>query len=203
MRFQLSQFGHCEIEGFPSFVHTKIITDRLLLRPPQGTDFTEWKALRHKNEEYLKPFDPVWADDWDTPLSFQKRIQYQRKEWREDRGYFFFIYALDNNKLIGGININNVVRGAAQFGSLGYWIAQDKQGHGLMSEALDAAICLCANGLRLARINAATLTHNQRSQALLKRFSFERDGLAKAYLNINGTRQDHILYGLNLTKAPE
>ena len=50
--------------------------------------------------------------------------------------------------------------------------------------------------LRLHRIEAACLPTNQRSIRLLEGAGFRREGLARAYLRINGVWQDHLLYGL-------
>jgi limonene-1,2-epoxide hydrolase len=48
--------------------------------------------------------------------------------------------------------------------------------------------------LGLHRIEAGTLPHNARSQAVLERNGFVRFGLAPAYLKIAGRWQDHVLY---------
>jgi len=48
----------------------------------------------------------------------------------------------------------------------------------------------------LERIEAGTLVDNSRSQSLLRSVGFEDEGLARAYLQINGKRHDHLLFGL-------
>jgi ribosomal-protein-alanine N-acetyltransferase len=44
------------------------------------------------------------------------------------------------------------------------------------------------------------LPHNKRSEALLKKLGFEREGYAKDYLQIDGQWQDHVL---NSRLAPD
>ena len=150
MEFDLTQFGTCKIEGFPSFPHSALITNRLVLRTPRLNDFKEWSALRGKNKDHLQPFEPAWGKTWDIQDVFQKRITHQKDEWIHDRSYCFLIFKRDEeNKMIGGININNVIRGSAQFASLGYWIDKDYEGQGLMSEAMDSIIAFCFKGLLL------------------------------------------------------
>jgi ribosomal-protein-alanine N-acetyltransferase len=46
-------------------------------------------------------------------------------------------------------------------------------------------------------MNAATLPHNRKSQTMLLRLGFSEEGFAKKYIQIDGRRQDHILYGLD------
>ena len=50
--------------------------------------------------------------------------------------------------------------------------------------------------LRLHRIEAACLPHNEPSIRLLQRVGFQREGYARAYLRINGIWQDHLLFAL-------
>jgi ribosomal-protein-alanine N-acetyltransferase len=50
--------------------------------------------------------------------------------------------------------------------------------------------------LGLHRIMAGYLPHNKRSGKLLDRLGFEKEGLARKYLKINGRWEDHLLTSL-------
>ncbi len=50
--------------------------------------------------------------------------------------------------------------------------------------------------LRLHRIMANYVPHNQRSAHLLRRLGFVQEGYAKEYLKIAGRWQDHVLTAL-------
>ncbi len=193
-------FGISHIEGFPSFRYTFLTTNNLILHPLKTDSYQEWVKVRTDNKVRLQPFEPKWADNWNTEDSYESRIAYQHKEWQEDRGYSFLIIKRQGNILIGGIGVNNIIRGSAQFSSLSYWIDGSHEGKGLMSEALNAIIAFSFNVLNLQRLNAATLKDNEKSQNILERFHFEKEGFSKKYAEINGTRQDHNLYGLNAVK---
>ena len=56
--------------------------------------------------------------------------------------------------------------------------------------------------LRLHRIEAACLPENIASMTLLERNGFQREGLARAYLRIDGAWRDHVLYALLEREAP-
>ena len=175
---------------------------RILLRPPKVADEAEWISLRHKNKDYLQPYEPKWAKDALSPAFYQRRIKRVRKDWIDDRAYSFLIFRKRTEelpqKLVGGFNINNVCRGAAQFASIGYWLDKDHQGNGYMRAALRMIIYFSHEKLKLHRLNASVLPHNERSQNLLKHVGFDEEGFAEKYIEINGAWQDHILYGLNL-----
>ncbi len=185
------------IEGFPSYKYTLIKTPRLTIRAPRKTDWKEWIEVRTNNKSHLTPFEPKWNTGWDERKYFTRKLNRQEHEWKEDNAYAFLLFERPSGELIGGININSVCRGAAQYGWLGYWIDAERQGQSLMHEGLDAIIRFGFSVLKLQRMNAATLPNNTRSRKLLERLGFEEEGLAKAYVEIEGLRQDHILYGLN------
>lgn len=185
------------LQTLQSFDDVFLISDSLILRPTILGDCDEWIAVRRQNQSYLKPFEPTWPDDALTPEFFMRRLTRLARDWQEDRTYAFLIFHKGTNRLIGGININNVTRGAAQYASLGYWIDQDMQGKGYMREAGQEIVKFCFEKLRLSRINAACMPHNDRSKNLLLSLGFTQEGFAKRYIQINGYREDHILFGYN------
>lgn len=174
---------------------TVLKTARLTLRPARMDDFAQWHEVRKRNRVFLKPFEPAWPDDALGKEFFVRRTHRLDHDWATDRSYGFLIFKGEN--LIGGININNVVRGAGQYAALGYWLDEKMQGQGLMNEAAAAVLIYAFDTLGLARMNAATLPHNRKSMNMLMKLGFAEEGYAKAYIQIDGIRQDHILFGLN------
>ena len=80
--------------------------------------------------------------------------------------------------------------------SLGYWLGQPHVGLGYMTDAVAAAVSYTIYGLRLHRIEAATLPDNAASIRVLERNGFRREGYANRFLKINGAWRDHVLFGL-------
>lgn len=179
--------------------YPKLETERIYLRPPMDADNVPWRELRRRNQVHLQPFEPTWPENALLDSFFRRRLRYQQKEWLNDRNYSLLVFTRDD-LMIGGMNINNVSRGAAQFASLGYWIDKDHQNQGYMKDVLQLTLSFCFSFLRLERVNAATLPDNTASQRVLQRAGFIEEGFAKAYIQINGIRQDHVLFGLNKTE---
>lgn len=160
------------------------------------SDCVQWVSVRRKNRDFLKPFEPSWPQGGIDEDYFHRRLSRLARERDLDHTYAFLIFTCEE-ALIGGININNVSRGAAQFASLGYWLDEQSQGFGYMGEAGMAVLDYAFHALLLDRMNAATLPENEKSKALLKRWGFREEGFAKAYIQIDGIRRDHILFGMN------
>ena len=173
------------------------MAEDVFLRPAIPQDCEEWISVRRRNQVYLTPYEPTWPSDALTQEFFMRRVMRLSRDWQEDRAYSFLIFDQDDTGLIGGININNVTRGPAQYATLGYWIDQDRQGQGYMRQAGFEVLRFSFEKLRLGRMNAACMPHNLRSKNLLLKLGFTEEGFARRYLQINGNREDHVLFGLN------
>lgn len=90
-------------------------------------------------------------------------------------------------------NFTNIIRGPFQACYLGYSIDDAIQGQGVMREILLAGLNYVFTEFNLNRVMANYIPCNVRSGRLLASLGFEKEGLAKSYLKINGRWQDHIL----------
>ncbi len=173
----------------------------VVLRPPQASDFLEWRDLRAASRAFLQPWEPVWPADDLTRTGFRRRLAAYQRDIDLGLGYAFFVFRAADNALTGGVTLSNVRRGIAQTASLGYWAGQThaRQGHTLA--AARAVIAFAREPLGLHRIEAACLPSNQASAALLLKAGFTEEGYARAYLKINGEWRDHRLFGRILGEA--
>lgn len=171
-------------------------TDRVLLRAPQMSDYPAWAELRAASRDFLVPWEPLWAPDELSRASFRRRIRHYLRDMREDMGYALFVCDAQSRKLVGGITLCNVRRGVTQSCTLGYWIGAAHAGQGYMTEAVRAVVPFVFDSLELHRLEAACLPTNTASMRLLERVGFQREGLARRYLRINGNWSDHVLYAL-------
>jgi ribosomal-protein-alanine N-acetyltransferase len=143
----------------------------------------------------LTPWEPTWPVDDLTRSSFRSRVRRNHQEIANDEAYPFLVFR-DDDVLAGGLTLGQIKRGVVQAGTLGYWIGAPYARQGLMSAAVRAVTVYAFASLRLHRIEASCLPHNEASIKLLQRTGFTREGYARSYLRINGVWQDHLLYGL-------
>jgi ribosomal-protein-alanine N-acetyltransferase len=166
----------------------------LWLRPPQMSDYAEWAQLRALSREHLTPWEPQWARDELSRAAFRRRLRHYCREQREDQGYALFLFRAGDDTLLGGLTLSNVRRGVSQSASLGYWLGITHSRQGFMTAAVGMLLPVAFDELRLHRIEAACLPSNVASIGVLERNAFRREGLARRYLKINGTWQDHLLF---------
>jgi ribosomal-protein-alanine N-acetyltransferase len=168
----------------------------LYLRAPEMRDHDEWSKLRSRSRAFLTPWEPVWPADDLTRSAFRRRLRRHAEEMERDEAYTFLVFRESDDILLGGLTLGQVRRGVAQAATLGYWMGAPYAGHGYMTRAVRGALGFCFGVLRLHRVEAACLPHNTPSVRLLERVGFHREGYARAYLRINGTWQDHVLYAI-------
>ena len=166
------------------------------LRPLQMADFAAWAELRALSRDHLTPWEPVWSRDELLKSAYRRRLRYYQREQREDLGYAFGVFATETDTLVGGVSLSNVRRGVTQAAQLGYWLGLPHLRQGYMTEAVATVLPYAFYGLRLHRIEAATLANNAASIRVLERNGFEREGFARSYLKINGEWRDHILFAI-------
>jgi len=197
-------WGQRKIKPKPQNLFPDIMlqSERIFMRPPMLEDWQEWASVRAHNKDRIQPFEPQWSQQFQSEDLFERRIHRQAHEWELGRANAFLIFKNRDQSLIGGVNINNICRGAAHFAAIGYWVDKEHEGQGYMSEALGLTLEYCFEMLQLHRVNASCLPHNTRSKNTLLKAGFKEEGFAEKYLEIDGKWQDHILFGLPIENWP-
>lgn len=185
-------------------LHTQRLTLRLA-RP--GMQAAMARFLGENYPGHLEKWSPPAASAFFTESFWRERLAIAVEEFQAGRAARFVLQlrATDRGReapaelsspIIGTCNYTNIVRGPLQACHLGYQIARDREGEGLMAEALRATNAFAFDTLRLHRIMANHRPENERSARLLERLGFVREGMAKDYLFINGAWCDHVLTSL-------
>jgi len=166
------------------------------LRPHRASDYVQWAALRSGSREFLQPWEPTWPADDLTRGAFRRRLSAHGRDIERGAAYPFLVFRQSDDAMIGGVTLSNIRRGVAQMGALGYWIGEPYARRGHTLAAVRAVTGFCFGRLGLHRVEAACIPTNEGSRRLLLRAGFKQEGLARAYLRINGIWRDHLLFGL-------
>jgi ribosomal-protein-alanine N-acetyltransferase len=174
----------------------------LRLRPLALGDRRDWRRVRQRNVAWLSRWDattPAGADA--RPRTFGAMVRAMHREARAGRQLPF---ALEyDGQFIGQLTVNNIVRGSAQFASVGYWIDEAYAGRGLMTLAVAMAIDHCFFELRLHRIEVAIRPENTASLRIVEKLGIPEYGFAPRYLHIDGDWRDHRLFAITREECPK
>jgi ribosomal-protein-alanine N-acetyltransferase len=166
------------------------------LRPHRSSDYAEWAALREVSRRFLQPWEPTWPADDLTRGAYRRRLSAYAQDMERGVAYPFLVFQRTDGAMVGGITLSNIRRGVAQMGSIGYWVGKPYVRRGYTVDAVRAVAGFCFERLRLHRVEAACIPTNLASQGVLDKAGFQREGLARDYLRIDGAWRDHLLFGL-------
>jgi [ribosomal protein S5]-alanine N-acetyltransferase len=175
---------------------TTLSGPRLLLRAPRPSDVPELSALYVRNREHRrssKPASPVGIDPTSREV-VRAEVRRHRREWRADDAYRFCIF--EDGAPAGGIALGGVQRGGFSNAYLGYWIDIDRQGRGLMTEAVGLVLGFAFEMVGLHRVQVAVMPTNTASRRVVAKAGFREEGLALRYLEIDGRWEDHVLHAI-------
>ncbi|MEM9971527.1 MAG: GNAT family protein [Pseudomonadota bacterium] len=172
----------------------RIDTERLKLRPPVHGDYRAWSSLRATSADFLKPWEPKWSQDHLTRKAFVNRVYWANRSIAQGTALPLFMERRKDGALVGAITLDNIRRGPAQAGTIGYWIGNAHARQGFMREALVAVVHHAFEVMDLSRVESACLPENQASRGLLEKCGYKYEGVAQSYLQINGRWRNHVLY---------
>lgn len=159
-----------------------------MIRAVRPEDAAELAALYLANREFLAPFEPTRPPDFFTAEGQRTRLERQLADATQP----FAI--LDGEAIAGTINVFRISRDGPASGVIGYWIDRASNGRGLATGAVGEILAYAFHTLDLHRVEAATLVDNVSSQRVLEKNRFERIGLARNYICINGEWRDFVLF---------
>ena len=169
---------------------------RVTLRPARKSDRDLWMKVRATSRTFLEPWEPGWTAEATTKAAFSRYLRRAGEDWRDGVSYGFLSFTREHRRLVGGVSLSNVRRGAIQAAALGYWVGVTDAHRGMTSEAASLVLGFAFDLLNLHRVEAACLPDNVPSLRLLDRLGFQREGVARGYLFIDGTWRDHTVLSL-------
>jgi [ribosomal protein S5]-alanine N-acetyltransferase len=180
----------------------RLISDDVTLRPLTYTDARAWREARRRNAAWLRPWDAtVPPGSLARPSSFRSLVWRLHRQARAGTTYPFAVEV--SGRFAGQVTVNNVVRGSAQFASMGYWLDREYAGRGVMPRAVAMAIDHCFWTLGLHRIEIAIRPENSNSLRVVEKLGLREVGYAPKFLHIDGAWRDHRIYAITVEECPE
>ncbi len=164
---------------------------RVTLRPATSGDESEFLDLVRASARLHHPWMSLPA----TPEDFQAYIRRYEQRCEES----LLICLRSTGAVAGMVNINSIIRGRFQCGSLGYAAFAPTAGKGYMTEGLGLVVRYAFARLRLHRLDANIQPGNHASLNLVRRLGFRREGYSPEMLFIDGAWRDHERWAITAT----
>ncbi len=182
---------------------------RVMLRPLVAEDFPVWREVRTHNEEWLTPWEPrrplPQFDPTTNRGAFAARCAARERDAEGGQSFGFGLFA--DHRFRGEVNLNNILRGAIQTGTVGYWIDRRTAGQSLVAEGVVMLAEFAFESLGLHRLEVCIVPRNRNSRRVMEKLAFREEGQAQRLVEINGVWEDHVRYGFTAeewsARAPE
>ncbi|MBS4174100.1 GNAT family protein [Bacillus sp. FJAT-49736] len=174
----------------------RLDSERIYIRRLTMQDLNALLDLRLRNKEFLQTFEPIAPHSHYTLEGQRDILEKVQRNWESDSGYSFGIFLRRSNQLMGRISLSNVVRGAWESCTMGYFLDEEYNGQGFTTEAVRLAIQFAFGSAGLHRVQAAVMPRNVGSIRVLEKVGFRYDGYSEYYLKINGLWEHHNLYSI-------
>jgi ribosomal-protein-alanine N-acetyltransferase len=183
-----------------SSVGLRLYGARTVLRPLVVQDFPSWSEVRRRNNDWLVKWEPIRPITQPDPANdrdiFGARCNIRDRERQTGISYAFGLFV--DNAFCGEVNLNNVVRGAMQTGTIGYWIDQAKAGKAYTAEAVIVLAKFAFEELHLHRLEVCIIPRNTNSLRVMEKVGFRNEGIAQRFLEINGVWEDHHRFAITV-----
>lgn len=169
---------------------------RVAIRRIAVRDHEEIGALARASAALHEPWVPLREH---TPEGFREHVA--RFDGPACEG--FVICLRETGAIVGGVNINNIIRGTIQSGALGYVAYASTTGRGFMTEGLRLVMTYAFAELGLHRLEANIQPANVASIRLVERLGFEREGYSPRFQYIDGAWRGHERWAVTAEAAGE
>jgi RimJ/RimL family protein N-acetyltransferase len=164
--------------------------DGVRLRPLRAADAAAFFA-------YLR--DPLVTDLTSYPVlsvpMVEAMIERSQGRWAAGELSKWGVALQDDDQLVGTCGFNEWSQ-VHRWAELGFDLAQPQWGKGLMSQAVAAVLQWTFRQDQIDRVHAFVRVDNRRSERLLERSGFMREGCLRSYRVCRGQAHDFFIYGL-------
>lgn len=165
------------------------------------SDADRWQAVRSRNHDWLRPWDAtVPPGAAPRPSSYKTVVRTLLQQAKQGVCLPFVVEV--EGRFVGQVTVSNVVRGSAQWASIGYWVAAEAAGRGVAPRAVAMAIDHCFGEVGLHRIEICVRPENTNSLRVVEKLGLEQVGYAPRFLHIDGAWRDHRIFAVTVEECP-
>ena len=168
------------------------IDEELTMRMLSVRDAKDLFTITESSRAHLRKWIP-WVDEIKSindSLSFIKQsFHIYAERCGLTAGVFY------KRKLVGIIGFNQF-DWKNKIGYMGYWLAEEYEGQGIMTRAVRRLIDYAFEEFGLNRIDIRAASENKKSRAIPERLGFTKEGRLRQAERLQGHYVDHIIYGM-------
>ncbi len=171
---------------------TRKINEDLSLALVQPSFAKRYLEIVESQREYLGQW-LAWPHE---KLSEEFFVAFVRRELRRYADSLSMTCAMIYQEdIAGNISLNSIDHKLKKV-EIGYWLRQDLQGNGIVTQSVNKLIEIAFDELDMSKVQISCAVGNKRSRAVCERLGFDLEGIITQEECINGHILDHAIYGL-------
>lgn len=178
------------------FQRRNIETERLQLEPYSVMYFKELFSLIQKNKPRLIHSFPKLLNATASIENTKDFAQQKVFDWNKNKAYGFLLFDKKTHQLIGHFNLKDIDWKTRQC-ELAYFIDEDFEKTGLITEALNRLLEICFNEIKFNHVFARIVTTNIPSQKVVEKAGMKYEGsFYQDYTTYDNRIVDTCRYGI-------
>ncbi len=169
-----------------------LIDEDLLLRTYHPDDAAALFQVIHNSRTHLRTW-MSWVDRTTKPEHSLQFIQQALQDINTQQSLTLGIFR--NREIIGGIGMHNWDHQLRK-AQIGYWIAKDFEGKGIITRSAERLLDFLFQKLNLNKVELHFATGNTRSAAVAKKLGAVTEGIIRDGCMINGRFEDLVISGI-------
>lgn len=174
----------------------RLFTERLVLTLSHPRLAARVAQFNTDNGKALADTEPNRPKEYYTAWGMKQILKEEDKASQKCEEFRFWISRKGDDEIIGTVCISNVLFGSVKSCYLSYKIGAEHQGKGYATEAVSEVIDFAWKILRLHRIESYVMPRNTRSLRVMEKLGFEKEGISRRCLEVNGVWEDHVRFSL-------
>ena len=180
----------------------RIVTDRLVVRCWEPADALALKEAIDASIEHLRPWMPWAANEPQTLEEKVALLRGFRGRFDADEDFVYAIFDRDETRVLGGTGLHTRIGEHAR--EIGYWIREDAEGNGYVTEAVAAITRVGFELEGLDRIEIRVEPGNVRSRRIPERLGYAEEATLRGRVrNAQNEPRDVIVYSLFSDTYPQ
>lgn len=161
---------------------------RLVLRDPNEAEALF--SLIDRNRGHLRPWFN-WVDTTQSVDTTRKYLEMCVQGF--EAGTLVDLGIRYRDEWVGSLSLHAIEKASSK-AEIGYWVAQDHQGKGIVTRAVRALIEYGFGSLNLNRVAILCNVSNQASAEVARRLKFHHEGTLRQYECVNGELVDYHIF---------
>ena len=174
----------------------------VVLRPPKLRDGRIWSEIRLRNRAWLEPWEPTSPHSWEerNSLAAWPSLHSALRSGARHGTMLPFMITY-GGRIVGQINVSNVVHGALRSCTVGYWVDGVMAGRNITPTALALVIDHCFGEVGLHRVEVDIRPENRASLRVVEKLGLRREGFYERFLDIDGGWRDHVAFAITVEET--